>query len=236
MKITAELLELSASFTNCLKERELDLRGNRIPQMENLAITRDRYDTVDLSNNELRVLGSFPTLQNLRSLYAANNQLARIDEDMAGRLPNLAHLVLTNNRFEDLQSLQNLAHFQRLETLSVLDNIVSKRPDYRLYVVAKCPSLRFLDFSKVTAAEREEALAKFGAKEGKRGLDSEDLPMARPSKRTKNLASLSEDQKDVLRTAVAAASSLDEIARLERLLQSGVVSEEALEVLKNARK
>ncbi|KAG5459890.1 MAG: leucine-rich repeat-domain-containing protein, partial [Olpidium bornovanus] len=40
MKITADLIQNSPSFINAVKDRELDLRGNKINQIENLGATK----------------------------------------------------------------------------------------------------------------------------------------------------------------------------------------------------
>ena len=38
---------------------------------------------------------------------------------------------------------------QNLLRLSLCDNLVTKKLNYRLYVIAKCPKLKHLDFRKV---------------------------------------------------------------------------------------
>lgn len=42
-----------------------------------------------------------------------------------------------------------LASLQKLQYLSLLDNNITKKPNYRLYVIYKLKSLRVLDFKKV---------------------------------------------------------------------------------------
>ena len=54
MKLTAELLAQCDSSINTLKERELDLRGFKIPAIENLGASRDLNDTIDLTDNDVR--------------------------------------------------------------------------------------------------------------------------------------------------------------------------------------
>jgi U2 small nuclear ribonucleoprotein A' len=43
---------------NALRERELDLRGYKIPVIENMGVTKDQFDTVDFSDNEIRKIGA----------------------------------------------------------------------------------------------------------------------------------------------------------------------------------
>lgn len=64
-------------------------------------------------------------------------------------LPNLETLVLTNNRLSNLVDLDSLAKLVNLQYLCLLDNVVTKKPNYRLYLIHKLPKLRLLDFKKV---------------------------------------------------------------------------------------
>lgn len=47
------------------------------------------------------------------------------------------------------QDLDSLSTLPRLKYLSLLDNPVTKQPNYRLYLVARCKKLKVLDFRKV---------------------------------------------------------------------------------------
>jgi U2 small nuclear ribonucleoprotein A' len=48
-----------------------------------------------------------------------------------------------------LQDLDSLSTLPRLKYLSLLDNPVTKQPNYRLYVVGRCKKLKVLDFKKI---------------------------------------------------------------------------------------
>ena len=67
----------------------------------------------------------------------------------AAALPKLETLVLTNNRLSNLVDLDHLAALLNLQNLCLLDNAVTKRPNYRLHLIHKLPKLRLLDFKKV---------------------------------------------------------------------------------------
>jgi U2 small nuclear ribonucleoprotein A' len=56
MRITPDLVAQSPQFTNPLKDREIKLRAYKIPAIENLGATQDQFDTIDLSDNEIRKL------------------------------------------------------------------------------------------------------------------------------------------------------------------------------------
>lgn len=66
------------------------------------------------------------------------------------QLPRLHTLVLANNRLQNLAELDPLASLANsLTTLSLLDNVVTKKPKYRPYVIRLLPKLKLLDFRKV---------------------------------------------------------------------------------------
>lgn len=69
--------------------------------------------------------------------------------DVAEFLPKLHTLIITSNRLTNLVEIDPLASLPKLKFLSLLENNITKRPNYRLYVIHKLKSLRLLDFRKV---------------------------------------------------------------------------------------
>ncbi|CAO3618527.1 unnamed protein product [Cunninghamella echinulata] len=132
-----------------------------IPAIENLGGTKDLNDTIDFTNNDLRTLGNFPRLNRLKNLLLANNRISKIDNGLGQFLPELSTLILTNNSIEDLNEIDALTELKKLQHLSLLDNPVTKKENYRLYVIHKLPSLRVLDFNKIGQKDRQEAAALF---------------------------------------------------------------------------
>jgi U2 small nuclear ribonucleoprotein A' len=114
-----------------------------------LGTTRDRHDTLDLSDNELRKLENFPTMKRLTTLLLANN-LIRYIEPLHTKLPYLHTLILTNNLIEDIQDSQCLQECAKLRTLSLIGNPVVSKMNYRLAMIKCCPQLTVLDFQKIT--------------------------------------------------------------------------------------
>ncbi|XP_078386626.1 U2 small nuclear ribonucleoprotein A' isoform X2 [Cetorhinus maximus] len=149
VKLTAELIELAAQYTNPVRDRELDLRGYKIPVVENLGATLDQFDCIDFSDNEIRKLDGFPLLRRLKSLLLNNNRICRIGESLEQALPNLRELVLTNNNLQEMGDLDTLSTIKTLTFLSLLRNPVTSKKHYRLYVIHKVPQVRVLDFQKV---------------------------------------------------------------------------------------
>ncbi|KTG06203.1 hypothetical protein cypCar_00016415 [Cyprinus carpio] len=149
VKLTAELIEQAAQYTNPVRDRELDLRGYKIPVLENLGATLDQFDTIDLSDNEIRKLDGFPLLKRLKTLLLNTNRICRFGENLEQALPNLKELILTSNNIQELGDLDPLATVKSLTLLSLLRNPVTNKKHYRLYVINKIPQIRVLDFQKV---------------------------------------------------------------------------------------
>ncbi|CAM6032184.1 unnamed protein product, partial [Sphagnum compactum] len=150
MRLSLDLIDLSTTFVNTLKDRELDLRGNKLVALENLSATRDINDAIDLSDNDLKSLDGFAPLRRLKHLYVSNNRISKLDPLLSSKIPSLETLILTGNLLSDLADLRSLVLFNQLKTLSLIDNPVSKRPHYRLFVIDLCPYLRVLDFERIT--------------------------------------------------------------------------------------
>ena len=179
VKLTDELILRSAFYTNPLHERELDLRALRIPEIENLGATRDAFDCIDFSANDISVLGNFPLLPRLSTLLMSGNRISTIAADtLPNSIPNLESLQLSNNRvclsvlhasvmfhhlcfasfqISDFAEIGHLAGLQKLEHLWLVGNPITGAKDYRLRVIRLLPSLRFLDGEKITKAERDSA-------------------------------------------------------------------------------
>uniref|UniRef100_A0A8C6L5A8 Small nuclear ribonucleoprotein polypeptide A' n=1 Tax=Nothobranchius furzeri TaxID=105023 RepID=A0A8C6L5A8_NOTFU len=227
VKLSAELIEQAAQYTNPVRDRELDLRGYKIPVVENLGATLDQFDTVDFSDNEVRKLDGFPLLKRLKTLLMNNNRVCRIGENLEQCLPSLRELVLTNNNIQDLGDLDPLASVKTLTLLSLLRNPVTNKKHYRLYVINKIPQIRVLDFQKVKLKERQEAEKMF---KGKRGAQlAKDISQrmktftpgvsAQPEKKS----GPSQADVEAIKNAITNASSLAEVERLTGMLQAGQI-------------
>ncbi|PFH60279.1 hypothetical protein XA68_11199 [Ophiocordyceps unilateralis] len=230
MRLTAELIQNSLSYLNPLKERELDLRGQRIPNIENLAAAGS-HDAIDFTDNDIQVLGNFPLSPRITTLLVARNRVASIQSDLARSLPNLTNLVLASNNLVELADLDALAGFARLTHLVLVDNPVAKRENYRYWVLWQCPNLRFLDYTKVKQAEKERSRELFGTAAEPTALTSEIMARkttsvalsANGSSGTSKLSRmmLTEEEKVRLQERIKKATSLKEIIALEKELNEG---------------
>jgi U2 small nuclear ribonucleoprotein A' len=196
-----------------------NILGHKIALIENLGVTRDSFDSIDLSDNEIRKLESFPLLKRLQNLYLNNNHLSSIDPAVGNSLPNLETLILTNNYIRELDQLEPLKNFKNLKTLSLLDNLVTKRDNYRLYVINLIPSLKTLDFQKIKKQERERA-EKFatekeeGAQQVKTFIPGAGTNMR--SDETMNELSASDIEK--IKKAIENAKTIQEVQRYNEAL------------------
>ncbi|TGJ81172.1 hypothetical protein E0Z10_g7596 [Xylaria hypoxylon] len=231
MRLTAELLQNSPSWLNALKERELDLRGHRIPTIENLGVAGPQ-DAIDLVDNDIQVLGNFPLSPRIHTLLLARNRIASIQPTLANSIPNLTNLQLESNNLNELADLDPLSSFPQLTHLILRDN-----PNYRYWVLWRCPSVRFLDYVKVKDAERKHTTELFGTTESPTELATKIMNVkskafsassslengggaAGLSMRMSRIK-LTDKEKKRLQDLIKQATSLDEITRLETMLKEG---------------
>ena len=120
-----------------------------------MSALNDQFGCIDLSNNNLTKIPKL-SLKNLSTLILCGNQITEFEEGWADECPNLVNLILTNNRIESEETLNNILS-ANLVRLSLQGNIVSYREGFRLYVIGKCPSLTILDFERVTLEEKKQA-------------------------------------------------------------------------------
>ncbi|XP_063291437.1 leucine-rich melanocyte differentiation-associated protein isoform X1 [Pelobates fuscus] len=127
---------------------------------------------LDLSFNLLRSLDGLEGFQSLEELILDNNELG--NHVSFPPLPSLHTLTLNKNQLTDLDHLLDsvASAAPALEYLSLLGNqacpngLVSIEKDeddyqrYRYFVLYKLPNLKFLDASKVTKKEHEEAISR----------------------------------------------------------------------------
>ncbi|XP_050224741.1 U2 small nuclear ribonucleoprotein A' [Mercurialis annua] len=243
VRLTADLIWKSPHFFNAIKERELDLRANKIPVIENLGATEDQFDTIDLSDNEIVKLENMPYFTRLGTLLINNNRITRINPNIGEFLPKLHTLILTNNRLVNLVDIDPLASLPKLRFLSLLDNNITKKPNYRLYIIHKLKSLSVLDFKKVKSKERMEAENLFASEEVEEEAKKESAKTFTPGEvpnitevaleqQTPKLVAPTPEQIIAIKAAIVNSQTLEEVARLEKALNSGQLPTD-LEIFNN---
>eukprot|EP00933_Yihiella_yeosuensis_P082359 TRINITY_DN96216_c0_g1_i1.p1 TRINITY_DN96216_c0_g1~~TRINITY_DN96216_c0_g1_i1.p1 ORF type:complete len:255 (-),score=74.99 TRINITY_DN96216_c0_g1_i1:88-852(-) len=235
MRLTLELLQQVPQSLNAAKQRQIMLRGCKIPNIENLGATNDAYECMDLSDNDLIKLDNFPPLKRLRSLLLANNRIARIAPDCFDPIPGINAVTLTGNKLEKLVDLEALTKLKDLERLSLMDNPVTKVKHYRPYMIYKCSkNLRILDFNRIKDKERKAATLLFAGERGKKLLE-EIAPARVVGKETAEKTGEatktgpSPEVIERIKKAIAEAETIEEVTRLEKALKSGVLPDDLKE-------
>jgi len=235
MRLTADLIQSSLSYLNPLKERELDLRGHKIPAIENLGVAGP-HDAIDFTDNDIKLLGNFPLSPRIHTLLLARNRISGIQPTLANSLPGLTTLVLTSNNLAELADLDVLGTFEFLTHLSLMENPVTRKEHYRHWILWRCPSVRFLDYRKVKEVEREKASELFGTAKEPTALASKIMGVksrtfdtltangTSAAATSKNYrVKLTEQERKKVEGMIKNAKSLEDIIRLEKELNEGRV-------------
>ena len=191
---------------------------------------QDQFDCIDFSDNEIRKLSNFPQMKRLTTILANNNYISRIGA-LGETLAEVTALILTNNRVSSLSEIDHIATLAKLEHLSLIDNPVVLKANFRQYVIYRIPSLKSLDYKKVQLAERQAATKYFKSVLGKALLSDiagegagEEPSVAssgpvRPPEPSKPPVVLTEDEKRRVREAIESATSKEEIDLIEKRLK-----------------
>ncbi|KAM7457734.1 hypothetical protein BLSTO_01492 [Blastocystis sp. subtype 1] len=75
MRLTSDVITNARAYYNALKQRELDIRGIRIPVMENLGAAQNQFDVIDLSDNSITKIENIPKFDRLNTLLLTNLSL-----------------------------------------------------------------------------------------------------------------------------------------------------------------
>jgi len=232
MRITLDLLQQASQTLNPANQRQILLRGLKIPNIENLGGTNDAYECIDLSDNNLIKLANFPPLKRLRTLLLMNNRISRLADDVFDPLPHLISVTLTGNKLEKLVDLEPLTKLKTLERLSLMENPVVKVKHYRPYMIIKCSkTLRVLDFNRIKDKERKAAGLLFAHDRGKKLLEEIAPPRVikdisdKPDQGAAKLGP-SPEVIERIKRAIAEAETIEEVTRLERALKSGVLPDD----------
>lgn len=129
MRLSANILHSAEQRTNPIGEREIILRSLAIPAIEHLAVTRDQFDTIDLSNNYISRIENFPRLERLTCLYLHDNNVTYVDRmNLKKNVPNLTTVVLTGNGVTGWNVINDLGQgCPKLEYLSLVGNPITSK-------------------------------------------------------------------------------------------------------------
>eukprot|EP00944_MAST-04C_sp_MAST-4C-sp1_P011875 g11875.t1 len=239
--LSIQTLKSARGFTNPCQKRELDLRDLSLDRLENLGLTMDQYDVIDISSNYIKRLENFPTLNRLECIVAHNNVISAIDSEVMSRnLPSLRVLLLTNNNISDISELTGLSKCKTIEHLSLLGNPVTGISDYRSIVIAALPFLRTLDHKKVTLSEKRVAEGKadglISSPIAVSGHEKDKTPAQNrnSSESAKGEAKAGGIDKKLLQKAIGLASTPEMLAALEKALKSGTFNADFVKSMGNS--
>ncbi|GAA5873594.1 hypothetical protein JCM16303_001173 [Sporobolomyces ruberrimus] len=253
VRLDADLIARTPSHLSPLHDRELDLRGHKIPAIENLGVTKDQLESLDLTDNAITSVSNFPLLRRLHQLVLSNNPVRTLSPSIATSLPNLSTLILTNSTVqkESLAVLgDTLGKCRKLQHLSLKGAPVAQAEHYKAWIVFNCKKLTSLDFDRVKQKDREQANALFLTSDSQptplhqQFLSSVQTGRVAPSLSSKTFEPgveqadtttasngnagrlLSKEEKERVRTAIERAESVEEIRRLQRMLAQGFIPSE----------
>ena len=183
---------------------------------------QDQFDCIDFTDNEIRRLENFPRMPRLRTLLLSNNNITRISPEIGSQIPNVETIMLTHNAIVNLSDIDGLSALAKLKKLDLRENNITKQPSYRLYVAARLPSLKWLDFEKIKDSERKEGLKLFKAELIKSDEALKANPIAPAERKALSPAEIAS-----IKAAIAGAKTLVEVEKLEAQLREGIVPERA---------
>ncbi len=166
-------------------------------------------------------------MKRLNAILMNNNYVSRVAANLGENLPELTSLILTNNRIQNLSEIDSIATLKKLEILSLLENTVNTKTNYRVYTIYRIPTLKWLDFRKVTKTERDEVARYFKSPPGKSFLAAIELEgrqiaetgNAAVAARGNAVTQLTDAQKLVVKAAIEKATTKEEIDHIERQLK-----------------
>ncbi|XP_062267836.1 dynein regulatory complex subunit 3-like [Platichthys flesus] len=117
---------------------------------------------LNLSFNRIEKIEGLASLRKLELLNLSNNRISVIEN--IDQLGALTHFGIANNLLEQLDNVLCLREIQKLFTLNLSGNPLSKEEDYSLFIAAFFPNLRCLDYRLISEETKKEASIKyFGA-------------------------------------------------------------------------
>ncbi|KSA00054.1 uncharacterized protein AC631_04172, partial [Debaryomyces fabryi] len=163
MRLTSQVLSDAPTIINPEKQVTLLLRSLKIPYLENLGITKDTYEVIDLTDNELIELSNFPRLKHLKVLLVGNNNITSISDDkLSMNIPHLQTISLINNNISKFLDIRMLSNFKNLSDITLIGNPIADFPNYKYFMIWLIPTLKVLDFSKVKQKDLIKARELFG--------------------------------------------------------------------------
>lgn len=215
--------------------------------IENLASHQGTYDTLNLTDNSITVLGNIPLATRLQAIHAAQNQISSIAPSLPTQIPNLVTLVLTDNAISSLATLLPLADLANLRNLVLRGNPVTEHEHYKEFVVCKVArgKLHTLDYERIKDEVRDRSrrlltdaetgrpnelanklsIPSSSAVPGTTAMSAAAKAAARGAAAGDKGRLMTPEEKKRVLEALTRASTADEVRKLERMLADGLIPE-----------
>ncbi|QLG71061.1 hypothetical protein HG535_0B00990 [Zygotorulaspora mrakii] len=213
------------NLDKCTILRNLRLESDSEAMSSSLKHIAKPTRVLDFTNNELILIPDLQLRTDIHTILLGRNQISHVD---GKALPSrLVNLVLASNNiahFEQLNGLQ--ASPKTLKNVVLRGNQVCHLQGYREYVVRLLPQLEVLDFTRVTPKDREKSKVESPIGAPSMSISSDNF---RNEPRDKSMeimnlvvGKMSEEKRKVLNQQLKNATSLAEIAKIEKLLSGRV--------------
>ncbi|XP_070837741.1 dynein regulatory complex subunit 3 [Chaetodon trifascialis] len=162
-----EILKLHLDYRNILvishlweftSLAHLDLNNNLIEKIEGLDCLVNLMH-LNLSFNSIEKIDGLESLLKLEVLNLTNNKISVIEN--MDTLEKLTHFCIANNHLGQLDNVLYLRKFKKLFTLNFYGNPLSKDDDYKVFIAAYFPELRYLDYRLLDEKTKNEASIKY---------------------------------------------------------------------------
>ncbi|KAI5954949.1 LEA1 [Candida jiufengensis] len=233
MKLTSQQINDAPIILNIENKLTLLLRNLNITEINNLQITNNKFQVIDLTNNDLIKLDNIPkNFDNLETLLLANNNITYIDEEYFPSENHIKSISLMNNNIYRFQKCF-YDKFQNLENLILLGNPITNLENYRLFMIWLVPSLKVLDLEKVKPKEKEESEKLYGENRIQFGVKAEKMinkfntisnGVSKDEKQMNTVVKkLTDQEKKELLSKLQNCDSIEEIEKIETALREGVI-------------
>ena len=147
-------------YQNALKQYTFSLRGCSLRNCDAIVHVDDIYDSFDLSDNDIGEVDFdvFIPHHRVKLINLSKNRITYVRNNSKGALSSVTSLTLTHNAIKELESLEFIRYLPKLIYISLIGNPVTRLPNYREPVISLNPTVRFIDFQRVTENERQRAL------------------------------------------------------------------------------
>lgn len=137
-------LELEKRGRTADKVTDLNLDNSRSTTIVGLSEDFCNLRTLSLNSVGLTSLKGFPSLPRLEKLELSDNRISGGFNVLHGS-PRLTHLTLSNNKIQEIDTLEPLAALKELRVLDLFNCGVTSVDGYREKMFALLPSLKYLD-------------------------------------------------------------------------------------------